>query len=360
VDLEAAAASQGQVALPRHAPSDWISHAQVYRDGALSANDLPFITAPMHTATLADVTLVDTLYPLVDGQFVYQAMHHNADLLLGKFLDPENAPTDLLRRRLRNLGKAPVHPGRHFLVGGDSNNFWHFLYNFVLRLSLVSESTDAELRERAPLVVNADLPATFRPVFEALGFDPGRLVAASRQSAERFEALTVAELPYFNRGGGKQIFAAPGALDFVRERLPGGSRRDRRIYISRRDARWRRVSNEAEIIQLLQGHGVEVVELSKLTVAGIITLMSEAELVIGPSGANLGSLMFCRPGTKVIELSYPPFVGKYYFQGASSMGGLDHYKLCGVPERTERDYTTWDFTVPAGSLAELLAIAGFQ
>jgi hypothetical protein len=61
----------------------------------------------------------------------------------------------------------------------------------------------------------------------------------------------------------------------------------------------------------------------------------------------------------VIELSYAPFIEKYYFQGASSMGGLQHFKIAGEPERTERDYTSWDFAVSPGELDELLTAAGF-
>jgi putative membrane protein len=359
VDLETAAASQGEIAQPRHEAVEWTSRSQVFRSGELHAHDVSFTTSPMRMATLSNVTLVDTLYPLFGEQFLYYGMHHNADLLLGKFFNPDQTPAELFLKRTRRMEKAPLRKGLHFLVGGDSNNFWHFLYNFVLRLSVLSESPDRELREEARLVVNSDLPASFRPVFEALGFDPARLVSASRQSAERFEALTVAELPYFNQGGGRRIYATPQALGFVRERLPSPGRRDRRLYISRRDAQWRRVLNEAELARVLEPRGVEVIELSKLSASEIITAMSEAELVIGPSGANLGSLMFCRPGAKVIELSYPPFVEKYYFQGSSSMGGLEHFKLEGAPQRTDRDYTAWDFTIAPGELDELLSIAGF-
>ncbi len=359
VDLETAAASQGEIAQARHQSLDWVSSSQVYRAGALVAHDVGFTNSPMRTATLSNVTLVDTLYPLIEDQFVYHGMHHNADLLLGKFFNEDRTPAELFLKRTQNARRAPLQRGLHFLVGGDSNNFWHFLYNFVLRLSLVCESPERELRESAKLVVNGDLPASFRPVFQALGFDPTRLLAVPRKSAERFEALTVAELPYFNQGGGKRLFATPDALRFVRERLPGGARKDRRIYVSRRDARWRRVLNEAELAPVFERRGIEVIELSRLSAGEIITLMGEAELVIGPSGANLGSLMFCRPGAKVIELSYAPFVEKYYFQGASSMGGLEHYKIAGAPQRTDRDYTSWDFTVPPGELDELLGLAGF-
>jgi hypothetical protein len=41
------------------------------------------------------------------------------------------------------------------------------------------------------------------------------------------------------------------------------------------------------------------------------------------------------------------------------MGGLQHFKIAGEPERTARDYTSWDFAVAPGELDELLTVAGF-
>jgi capsular polysaccharide biosynthesis protein len=83
-------------------------------------------------------------------------------------------------------------------------------------------------------------------------------------------------------------------------------RTPRRIYVSRADAATRRVANEAEAEGLLHGYGFETVRLVDWLFTDQIELFSSAEAVVGPHGGGLTNLMFCRPGTKVLEL-FPAF-----------------------------------------------------
>jgi capsular polysaccharide biosynthesis protein len=84
------------------------------------------------------------------------------------------------------------------------------------------------------------------------------------------------------------------------------SKTPKRIYVSRADAATRRVANEAEVERLLQGYGFETVRLVDWSFTDQIELFSSAAAVVGPHGGGLTNLMFCRPGTKVLEL-FPAF-----------------------------------------------------
>lgn len=359
VDIEDAAQAQGGRATAHHREGDWVSQAQIYRRGAIADHPVAMVNSRMRAAVLTDVTLLDTQYPLVGDLLVHEAMHHNVGDQLPRLINERGEPQYLMRRRLRFGRSARPREGLHFLVGGDNASFWHFLYNFALRLSIVAEAEDRSLREEVPLAIAEDSPKSFVDILPALGFDPSRLRTISRTSAERFEALMVSETPYY-QSPDRKLYAAQDAARFVRERLPSPRRSDRRIYISRRDANWRRVSNEAELLPVLERFGFEVLALSQISAQALVQGFSEAELVIGPSGSNLGALLFCRPGTTVVELSYEPAVRKYYFQGACGMGELRCFKLEGVAEPTPRDYVTWDFAIAPDELVDLLKIAGFN
>jgi hypothetical protein len=80
-----------------------------------------------------------------------------------------------------------------------------------------------------------------------------------------------------------------------------GSEAPRRIYISRNDARLRRVSNEDRIAPLLEARGFSRVILKGMPVAAQVRLFREAEAVAAPHGAGLAHTAWCSPGTKVIE-----------------------------------------------------------
>jgi len=75
----------------------------------------------------------------------------------------------------------------------------------------------------------------------------------------------------------------------------------KRIYISRNDARLRRVRNEDRIVSMLEERGFQRVTLKGLPMARQVQFFRQAEAIIGPHGAGLAHTAWCKPGTKVIE-----------------------------------------------------------
>jgi Glycosyltransferase 61 len=85
----------------------------------------------------------------------------------------------------------------------------------------------------------------------------------------------------------------------------------KRLYISRKHRR--KVKNEAEICAVLtQEFGFEIVADVDRTVDEQIALFRQAEIVVAPHGAGLTNLIWCDPGTQVIELFYQGYTPRYY------------------------------------------------
>jgi len=80
-----------------------------------------------------------------------------------------------------------------------------------------------------------------------------------------------------------------------------GATLPKRIYISRRKASSRAVGNDAELTALLELHGFAEVRLEEHSLAGQIALFRQAEAIVAPHGAGLTNLVFCEPGTLVVE-----------------------------------------------------------
>lgn len=76
----------------------------------------------------------------------------------------------------------------------------------------------------------------------------------------------------------------------------------KRIFIARSDAPARHIINEDEIFNYVQQFGFERYELSKLSVTEQILLFDNAEIVIAAHGTGLVNSMFCKPGTKIVEI----------------------------------------------------------
>ncbi|WP_022756270.1 glycosyltransferase family 61 protein [Butyrivibrio fibrisolvens] len=77
-------------------------------------------------------------------------------------------------------------------------------------------------------------------------------------------------------------------------RLP---KSDRKVFISRKQANFSRIVNEAEVIQLFKDNGYEIVCTEDLTYRQQVELFSSATCVVGASGAALTNVVYCNPGT---------------------------------------------------------------
>lgn len=119
----------------------------------------------------------------------------------------------------------------------------------------------------------------------------------------------------------------------------------KRIYISRASARCRKVENEEEVVNVLKKFEFQVIELETLSFIDQVNLFNSADIVIAPHGSGLSNIVFCRTGTKVIEIFSPEYVNPCYWYIGQECD-LDYYYLIGdgdpFREREPGEGWFWD------------------
>ena len=125
----------------------------------------------------------------------------------------------------------------------------------------------------------------------------------------------------------------------IYEKLCGffGERKEeiaRKIYITRSDAKRRKILNEDEVLPYLKTEGFECINLSSINIDQAADFFSNATHIIAPHGAGLGNIAFCRPGTRILEL-YSGHISKEYWT-MSNVLGLDYscMQVCYAPGKT--------------------------
>ena len=118
----------------------------------------------------------------------------------------------------------------------------------------------------------------------------------------------------------------------------------KRIYVSRDDARLRRVLNENSFMPKLELLGFQRVILAELPIALQIALFRQAEIVVAPHGAGLAHIAWCKPGTKIIEFFPSPDGPRgrvrnatYDYWLLSQLLGLDYSCCLAGPIETRND-----------------------
>ncbi|MBJ7533212.1 glycosyltransferase family 61 protein [Rhodomicrobium vannielii ATCC 17100] len=245
-------------------------------------------------------------------------------------------------------------------------HIFHWLCNYILPLLSFLESGRAG--ETPGLLVNAN-PSPFQErtvayLKERYGIDA--IEALGPDEAARVPRL-LADVPVPHNPRGLQSPLGLARLDDLGRFVAGGSERPddpKRLYISRNDARLRRVLNEHELMPILRSFGFERVVLGKLPIERQVALLRNAEAVVAPHGAGLAHIAWAKPGTKVREF-FPDLDARgrrvknatYNFWLISQLVGHDYGVYLAGPIETKADGFRIDEALFRDVLANATAVA---
>jgi capsular polysaccharide biosynthesis protein len=229
------------------------------------------------------------------------------------------------------------------LATDGSDLYYHWLFQLLPRFELIRRA-GIDLNSIDYFFINGLNRPFQRESLEALGIDPKKVIESSHVPYLRARELIVPSIPL-----GNGCFR-PWMCQFLRNTfLPktnggGIESPSRRLYISRGLAGYRRVLNEAEVTRLLRRRGFEEIKLETLSMRQQAATMASCEVVVAPHGGGFSNLVFCSPGTKVIEIFSPELVAGFFWKISSQLG-LDYYYLLGKgsPATQDSDYEqAWD------------------
>lgn len=185
--------------------------------------------------------------------------------------------------------------GPHVLLGGD-DNYCHWLLRVLTRLWLLNGRRDLK---SLPFLMTDEIRTYQSETLKRLEIDEAQCVRLPRN--QLFECRDL-WLPVCLRDRAE----FDPACRWLRGKLLGGREPPsgrRRLYISRRDAQWRRLTNEDELLAALEPLGFEIVVPGDLRFDEQIKLFGEADIVIGAHGAGLTNILFAPATALVLELS---------------------------------------------------------
>lgn len=255
----------------------------------------------------------------------------NGHLLAEATFSQRGDLTDPANDHLALRGGSQIHGNATSIVsrwGGDAwgnrryggAGYWHWLFDSVSRLSLM-DRFPADTK-----VITPPLTPWMRWFLERLGL--GNRIIETEATALRVEHF------YFSSPSSMTGCWNPYAVDFLhRSFLPCGSPPSdslpKRFYIIR-EGYTRGISNELEVRDYFKSEGWALIAPEKLSIPDQIALFRDAEAVAGLHGSALTNLVWCSPGTTVIEFTPADFMSGA-FEWLSTLKSLSYrFILCSI------------------------------
>lgn len=281
----------------------------------------PSLAPPVFTLSLRDVLLAGHRSVLTRGGALLNDQAHLDARALAEFaaaLGHSDERGPLRDAGDRGLALAPPERPAVLLAGSvlllvsrEPSNYGSFLYRDLAKL--------ANLPGLPPgwrVLADADQPAMM-DMLELAGIGRERVVRREMGRLYRIEhaiipgqraPLACIDAPL------RALYRRLRAAGIARAAAEGGipmSARPRDIYVSRLSMQplrqgGRVMRNEAAIVDRLRAQGVAIIEPQRLSAAEQIATFAAADLVIGPSGAGMFNVVFCRPGTTVLDIESEP------------------------------------------------------
>jgi hypothetical protein len=232
------------------------------------------------------------------------------------------------------------------ITSPDISGYFHWIFDSLPRLKLIAEVAD----KIDFLIIPCSLGKSQIDTLAFLGFPEEKLLRIKDRDNIYCEKLFVPCLPVEQRRMSKWV------CDFLRDSfLPQQIMKPSRlIYISRKDALYRKIINENEVEDYLQKIGFEIIQMSGLSFLDQAKICAESRIVVGPHGAGLSNTVFCQKA-KILEIFSPSYVHPIAWVIANQVGNEYHYLI--GEEFSGNSPLPWrDFRVDMEQLKETLEL----
>ena len=251
--------------------------------------------------------------------------------------------------------------GIHF-AKDHSRNYFHWIVECLPRLSLIKN-----LDKKIPLLVDEDLPPQFYEALQLLNEEGRELIKLKFGETYKVKKLYYPpQLSILHDNYGVPIYHqdaiySPKAINYIRDTVLKSlniahNKNNRKIYVSRKNSDYRQLLNSTEIENILVKYGFEILCPEYLSFAAQVEVFSQAQIIIGQSGAGMANFMFAPKNCKVIMMAGDdPNTNLHGFHMLAELTGVSLKFLFGNCAPIARKFSLHaDFYIDVGLLLEQL------
>tara|TARA_X000000950_G_scaffold288893_1_gene408137 strand:+ start:327 stop:1403 length:1077 start_codon:yes stop_codon:yes gene_type:complete len=248
-----------------------------------------------------------------------------------KVIDKEEMSFTAVGKQIEFSTNAETTIDNAVFIGGHWN-FGHWLFNHIGRFCFISD----ELRKDATFLLPTSLTETQIEMLKYFGVESSNMLLIKPGTLVNVRQLLVPQMPWHSISE-FGTWWSPGVFKELRKKLglhtASVTNASRKVLLSRKNTRWRRLVNEDEIYKSLEKFGFEMIDIGTLSIKQQFELGQQTSCLITPLGANSNFFLNLPSGANVIELA-PPMEFMNVTGPFATASGLKYKQIVGTANNT--------------------------
>ena len=289
---------------------------------------------------------------------LFRSSHdYTSEELHGRFII--NSRKSLITRTSKVKVEDEIQEGAVF-TDAVSGNYAHFLTEVLPRIFIFSKEYP---NTKISLIIDCDLHPNLMEALEMVVGENVDLIGLEMGEILLVKSLhivsTCGYIPFQRRAKSKNLtdhsdgIFSPNVLcamrDFIKSNISNaaGVVKHKKIFI-KRNSDYRNANNAKDVEDMLIAEGFFVIEPEKFSFKEQINLFSNAEVLVGVTGAAFANLIFCKPETKIIILisDYKNMIYGYWQNMASAVGNKVTYVIGECDDISSQLHSNFQIDLP--------------
>jgi len=247
--------------------------------------------------------------------------------------------------------------------GGGNSNYWHWLFDVLPRLAIVKKKLDLK---NIDFFLFPDVKEKFQiETIKALNIPIEKCISSIYFRHISAEKIICTDHPYnFKNDPDMDSLNIPDwIISFLRESFlqknqDSKTNLPKYVYIDRSDSKsghkhLRKILNEDNVRNFLEKIGFSFITLGNQKFNDQVKIFNNAKCIVGLHGAGFTNLVFCKAGTRVIELQSD--TAGDMFKNLALKNNLNYENISIKPKTILQNNQLGDIEIPIKTLEKMFA-----
>lgn len=224
--------------------------------------------------------------------------------------------------------------------GASGNNYFHFMFDIIPKIYLANSKINLK---KIDYFFISDPKDWQIKILKILGIDNKKLLSSRKNNHISAREIYTVDHPWYRSGYiHHEVKKIPKWIIFNHRKKflkKSNKKYKKKIFLDRSLSLYNhcQISNLDQVINFVRKHKFKIYKPELLSFKSQINLFNNSSIVIGAHGASLANIIFCKPGTKIIEI-IPADHPNRKCQRISKILNLRYFRITTEPDNSDVNY----------------------